>query len=229
MSKIKCKAFTKAGTPCNYAAKSEGLCGTHLRLKKSRLLNKDIKTKKAVKEEAPHIPGPDCAICLDEIGKKNRCELTCSHIYHLSCVKKLHDALCPQCRAPLDSPSLTQDDILIMKRKHAEDIIDHNLQQAQEYAEEDDEDGDQNDIDSDEPPGLIIAVPLLPLPLPRDNEHWDQLVVICCEMFASYGILTIDEFQNRRREMHTEGHVRISALCEDIDALLGTAAILMFS
>ncbi|VVU95602.1 hypothetical protein CPAV1605_1354 [seawater metagenome] len=41
----------------------------------------------------------NCAICLDSLNKKHTIvKLNCDHIYHLECITKVENNLCPLCR-----------------------------------------------------------------------------------------------------------------------------------
>ena len=46
---------------------------------------------------------PDCAICLEVVGDKNRAVTECGHIFHVSCLCRAsaNQSSCPMCRASL--------------------------------------------------------------------------------------------------------------------------------
>jgi hypothetical protein len=59
----------------------------------------------------------------DPLTKKNSLELPCSHIFHASCIRKLHKAICPVCNAAFGTfNGLGANVLASIKRRNSKDI-----------------------------------------------------------------------------------------------------------
>lgn len=63
----------------------------------------------------------ECSICFSEIQNDFKIVLDCSHYFCRDCMKQIRNPICPCCRAPITSKSVSQEDIDAMNAKKSED------------------------------------------------------------------------------------------------------------
>lgn len=63
----------------------------------------------------------ECSICFSEIQNDFKIVLDCSHYFCRDCMKQIRNPICPCCRAPITSKSMSQEDIDDMNSKKSDD------------------------------------------------------------------------------------------------------------